>query len=269
MQPGPARAFPRRGRNGHWFHHARTNAGESHLRWGRLFEFLVSADGRTIRYRLLERTSLESLSTYLLGQALSFSLIARGVDPLHGTAVAVNGGAVVFLGDCGAGKSTLGAAMLARGFPIVTDDLVAIERRSGEYRVHPGPARVKLFPGVARRLVPRRRGTPMVQGTSKLILPLDPAEMAGGPLPVRAFYVLDTARRGAVRVESLDPGRACVELVRGAFNLSVTDRKRLANQFEFVTRLARTVPVRRLTYPRSLAALPTVVDAILADLRTV
>jgi len=51
-----------------------------------------------------------------------------------------------------------------------------------------------------------------------------------------------------------------------AFNLTVTDRGRLESQFTFATRLSSSVPVRRLTYPRRLAALPEVCDALLADL---
>jgi hypothetical protein len=266
LQPAAAAEFPRRAPNGRWFDHARTASGESHLRWGRQFEFLVSADGRTIRYRALEGSSPESLSAYLVGQALSFSLIARGVDPLHGTAVAVDGGAAVFLGSCGTGKSTLGAALLGRGFPLVTDDVVALEHRAAGYAVHPGPARVKLFPRVARLLARGRSGVPMVKGTAKLIFPLAEQESAGRPVPLRAFYVLDSGRRRDVRITTLRAGEACVELLRAAFNLHVTDRRRLANQFRFVTRLAAEVPVRRLSYTRSLTALPNVLDAVLGDL---
>ena len=269
LLPGSPGAFPARRGARHWFTYRRLPNGDAHLRWNRLFEFLVSRDGRAIRYRGLNGAPAESLTAYLLGQVLSFSLLALGVDPLHGTAVAVDGGAVVFLGDCGSGKSTLGAAMLSRGFPIVTDDLVAMARRGRSFVLHPGPARIKLFPNVARRLVPERTGTPMVQGTTKRILSLTPHEMATRPLPVRAFYLLEGVRgRRGVRVEALGPGDACVELLRAAFNLSVTDRRRLAAQFRFVSKLAQAVPVRRLSYPRLLASLPAVCDAVLADLRS-
>jgi hypothetical protein len=44
------------------------------------------------------------------------------------------------------------------------------------------------------------------------------------------------------------------------------DRARLARQFAFASRLAATVPVTRLSYPRSLSLLPAVCEAVLADL---
>jgi hypothetical protein len=59
----------------------------------------------------------------------------------------------VFLGDRGYGKSTLGAALLARGFPILTDDVVVVDVGGGQWTVHPGVPRIKLFPSVQRELL--------------------------------------------------------------------------------------------------------------------
>ena len=264
LEPGTPARFPRPTGRDDWFHYRRTRAGWSYVRWDRLFEFLVSPDGRAIRYRRLEDASVESLTTYLLGQVLSFSLLAMGREPLHGTAVVVRGGAVGFLGDCGAGKSTLGAAMVARGFPLVTDDLMALERRGERYVLHPGPARIKLVPRTARVLPGPRRGSLMVPGASKLVLPLEGAEVAVAAVPVRALYVLATGGRG-VTIEPLTGGAACIALARAAFNQVVTGRSRLQSQFKFVSRLAERVPVRLLRYPRALASLASVCDAVLAD----
>ena len=50
----------------------------------------------------------------------------RGYLVLHGSAVLVNGRAVVFSGDSGAGKSTLAASMVHHGYQLITDDVVAI-----------------------------------------------------------------------------------------------------------------------------------------------
>lgn len=100
-----------------WFYCRRLPSGSTYLRWTGLFEFLVSADGRDIQFHRLPRATPESLSAYLLGQVLSFSLLAFGEEPLHGTVVVVDGEAIGFLGDCGYGKSTLGAAFLRLGFP--------------------------------------------------------------------------------------------------------------------------------------------------------
>ena len=110
----------------------------------------------------------------------------------------------------------------------------------------------------------------MNNGTSKLVLPLDASSAAGAAVPLAAIYVLgahDRGRRGsAPSVAVLSGAHGFIEIVRAAFNLIVTDRARLANQFAFATRVSATVPLRRLVYARRLAALPDVCDALLADL---
>ena len=210
---------------------------------------------------------------YLLGQVLSFSLLSMGVEPLHGTVVVVEGGAVAFVGDCGYGKSTLAAAMLAKGFPVLTDDLIAVSDTATGCVVHPGVPRIKLFPSVARRVLPRKsHGTPMNHRTSKLVLRLGSREAARQPVPLRAIYVLSPPRaRGRNRLERprIRPlaGRdAFLEVAAAAFNLLVLREERLAGQFRFATDLANNIPIRRLTYPRNLSQLPVVCDAILGDL---
>ena len=257
---------------GEWFSCGRLADGSRYLRWAGLFEFLVSPDGRQIRYCHLEQASSESLNVYLLGHVLSFSLLAHGIESLHGTATVINGNAVLFLGGCGWGKSTLAAAFLSRGFPVLTDDLVALARRDGAWAVHPGMPRLKLFPSVARRLLGTEVREPrMNTGTSKLVLPLGPRQSVREVVPLQAIYLLPQpakpTNRGKarVRIESLSERDAFLELVGAAFNLVVLERARLANQFAFATQLTASVPVRRLRYPRRFSALPAVCDALLAD----
>jgi hypothetical protein len=268
---GRAEAARRGAQN--WFDCWPLADGTTYLRWADLFEFLISGDGRRIFYHSHEQATLESLNVYLLGQVLSFSLLACGAEPLHGTVVSVKGEAVAFLGDCGSGKSTLGASFLARDFPIVSDDLVALARGRTGWTVSPGIPRLKLFPSVARRLLGVNDGIPMNNGTSKLVLPLGARQSVRRALPLRALYVLSDPRSGEgrpgsarVTIESLSGREAFLEVVRAAFNLLVLKKARLTNQFEFAGRLIAGVPIRRLAYPRKLSLLPVVCDAVLADL---
>jgi hypothetical protein len=272
FHPAQASEFPRRtGRPRGWFDYRALSDGSAHLEWRGLFEFLVSPDGGTVRYRRLPGATDRSLGTYLLGHVVSFSLVARGAEPLHGTAVAVGGDAVVFLGDCGEGKSTLGAAMVQRGARVVSDDLIAIRRRGRACFVQPGPARLKLYRRVARAIVGRRHEWQMHRDTAKLVVPVRAQERARHQVRLRAFYVLARPqpgrRRSEIRVDTLSPGSAVVELLRASFNLTVNSPERERARFALASELARTVPVKRLTYPRSLAMLPKVCDAVLRDLK--
>ena len=254
-----------------WCRYGRTDAGDFYLFWSGLFSFLISADGHDVRYRRVGDVPTESLVTYLLGQVLSFPLLRFGFEPIHATAVVVDGEAIALVGDCGYGKSTLAAALAARGLPILTDDLLVLEWRDRGWIAYPGIPRLKLFPSVARRLLGSHvRGVPMNGRTSKLVVPLANGQCVTRPVPLRAVYVLpgpeDRPQRAAwTGVEPMAGADAFLEVIRAAFNLQVTEKPRLASQFAFAERVAATVPIRRLHYRRSLAALPAVCTAILSD----
>jgi hypothetical protein len=252
-----------------WFE-ARTLADKRrYLRWVDLFEFVLSADGRRIAARRLARAAgmPRAFETYLLGQVLSFALIARGLEPLHATAVVIGDGAVGFLGDCGQGKSTLGAAFVRAGHALLTDDLLVLREHDEGFRAAAGPPRLKLFAEPARRILGSGfRGTPMNGRAGKLVFPLA-ARAAHGSAPLRALYVLRPQRRArAIRIRALSSRRAFVELTRNTFNACVLDADRLARQFDLATRVASRVPVRTLAYRRSFDRLADVRAAIETDL---
>ena len=254
-----------------WFECVRLQDDSTYLRWSRLFEFLIAPDARTIEFRPLEHATQHALTTYLLGQVLSFSLLSLGYEPLHATAVVVDGSAIAFLGDCGDGKSTLGAAFLARGFPMLTDDVLALQFDRDRVLAHAGPARLKLFPSVARSLLGRTGTRRLNPGTRKVVLPLSERNASTDTVPLDALYVLcgpaRSRRASRVTLTPLTGQRAFLEVMRSAFNLIQVDKARLENQFRMATRLVRMVPVTRLTYPRKLSRLDEVCEAVLAGHR--
>ena len=254
-----------------WYKYAELDNGQSYLRWDDLFEFLVDTDGRRIWCGWLGATSLESLQVYLLGRALSFALIKQGLEPLHATAVVIDGQAVAFLGHSGFGKSSLAAAFLAAGHRLLTDDLLLLRAGPSAYEGQPGPPRIKLFPGIARRfLASTASGVPMNNLTEKIILPLNRSRYHELSAPLRALYVLAAPRevhsRQRLRITPLSPRETFVELVRSTFNHLVTDSQRLQRQYYESLQVALRVPARRISHPRVLSHLPAVREAILSDL---
>jgi hypothetical protein len=248
----------------HWFTYRRWPDGAALVRWRNLSEFVISPDGTDIRWRRLRHLRDETFRGYLLPQVLSFTLIARGQEPLHGSAVAIGGRVIAFLGDCGLGKSTLTAALVRAGYPLVTDDLLMVSRRDGKDWVEPGMPSIKLRPSIARRLLGAPRAGPRVApGATKAILPLPSALSVNQSLPLHTLYILTRGR--SVRITPLSPAAACLEIVRGAFNTVQLDQRRLASQFRFARQLAATARVRRLAYPRRLESIGRVREAVLAD----
>jgi hypothetical protein len=254
-----------------WFHHVRLGDGSDYLRWTGLFEFLVSAQGRQITCRALSGASQAAFHTYLLNHALSFALLKQGIEPLHATVVVVDDQAVAFLGDCGYGKSSLGAAFLQQGHRLLTDDLLVIEEKDRRFIAHPGPPRIKLFPEIAKLLLGEQAsGTPMNPTTPKLVIRLSTRQSTQTAAPLKAIYMLRPPLRGIRRkritIRSLSQRRACLELIGNTYNTVLTGPDRLAQQFDLAARLAAGIPVKALSYPRTTTRLPAVLETIQADL---
>lgn len=63
---------------------------------------------------------------YLLGTAFGALLLQRGMLPIHGSAVVIDGQCIIFTGASGAGKSTLSSAFRQMGYPFLADDISAV-----------------------------------------------------------------------------------------------------------------------------------------------
>ena len=262
--------------DGFWHQFARLADGSSYARWQGVGEFLVSRDGLQILCRQSEiagtESFTESFQVYMLGQALSFALVKRGFEPIHATTVVVNGEAVVFLGDSGFGKSTLAATFISAGYPVLTDDLLILQPAGNRVMAYPGPARIKLFPQIARRFLgDLADGIRMNPDTEKLILPLHGKQICSLPVPVRVVYALapplEVFPKQSIHFETLSIREGFLELVKNTFNYRIIDAGRLKRQLEQTSNVVTLLPVRRLSIPRDLDQLLSSRDAIVADLQ--
>jgi hypothetical protein len=252
--------------------YSRLNDSSSYVCWTGLGEFIVSPRGDRVWCSRAGEASNESFQVYLLGQALSFALVKAGFEPLHATAIEHEGDAIALLGDSGYGKSTLAASLIAVGWRLLTDDLLLLRPHSRGLQAYAGPARIKLFPDSASRFLGcASPGVPMNAETTKQVIPLDAARHCPNPVPLRAIYALaspqEMRRQRSVRIDPMTAREAFFALVKNTFNRRIADPERLQRQISQTTCVLNAVPVRKLSYPRSLARLSDVREAILSDNR--
>jgi hypothetical protein len=253
-----------------WHQYAALADGSTYVRWQGVGEFLVAADGRRITSRATADASRESFHVYMFGQALSFALVKQRLEPLHATAIVVDGRAIAFLGGSAFGKSTLAASFLAAGHRLLTDDLLILRSSSDGIVAYPGPPRIKLFPLMARTFLDGvAAGIAMNPETEKSIVPLDERRSCSTPVPLAAIYSLaaprDSCRRNGATVEPLSPREAFVELVKSSFNRRLAGAQRMARQFDAMAQVADSVPVKKLVYPRQIDRLAEARAIVLAD----
>lgn len=212
--------------------------------------FDIDRRRRTITVALYER-DLDVAALLLRGIVMSLILEFEALPVLHANAIEVGGEAIAFAGPQGAGKTTVTTALCAVGLPLLTDDVVPIERidgrlgsRSGltDLRLRPAAAGlVTLFPSVDRPFE-------SVDGRTVLQLPPHPAAW----LPIHSIVVPTPSadHQGPDRVEPLDR-LASLNLLIGTFRVeNFQDPRLAAARLSIVSALLAEVPVGRLLMPR-------------------
>lgn len=255
------------------FRVTRIGSGIIHVTWPGRVAFWIHPRSRRVEYALSPRLSPAVFFDLFVNPTLSFLLREDGCDPLHGSVVQIGQDAVGFLGQPGAGKSTVAASFVMSGYGLVTDDLLAFRWHRGRAWVMPGYPEIRLWPRSGKRLVPEFSALPHVVPTASKRR-LDPRTCAGGfirtPVPLRALYELRWSRdASAPRIQSLAPSEAFLALVRNLYNTALLDPDTLAGQFQALGRLAQHVPVRRLLLPRAATNPKALPRLLLKDLRRV
>lgn len=93
------------------------------------------------------------LPPVFFGTVIALLLARLGGIPIHGSAVAMDGRAVLLCGTKGAGKSSLTAALLASGARFISDDLSVLRQSVGAgLALSAGRRAIRLFPDVAAML---------------------------------------------------------------------------------------------------------------------
>lgn len=206
--------------------------------WGRL---AVAADGSLVDARELAAGLAPALlEEVVLGPGLVLALAAHGVWCLHGSAIGADGGAVVFLGESGRGKSTLAARLHEDGFRRLADDVTPVELTADGGEALPAFPQLKL-PAAAQ-----------------------PGAAALPRLPLRALYLLATVAGGEPEIAAATPSEAAAELLRHTVAARLFPPPLLRAHLDAVAELAGRVPVRRLRYPLRWDVLATVRAALRA-----
>ena len=202
-----------------------------------------------------------AVHSILLCRVMSFLMRQRGWLPLHASALAIDSQAVLFLGACRAGKSTMAAAFHLAGHRVIADDLAAVRVADGRCEVQPGWSCLRLFDDALQSLPDLPLPTHRAGLKCSVYLQ---SHSQSAPFPVKRIYFLEYADE--LQVQPVSPQLATVLLDENSFKRSGMDRDTVETQFARAAAVAGCVPVRRLRRPRHLAFLAAVVRLVEHDL---
>lgn len=227
--------------------------------------YLVSG-GREIRVEACPDAPASLVRLFLLGSAFGALLLQRGYWPLHGSSVAAAGGAVLFVGDSGSGKSSLAGALQRRGFPVLSDDVCALSfDPQGQALTWPAYPRLHLWSDSLAKLgespdLLERRQTDLEK--FELLLP----KFLPDPLPVRVIYALHVGEGDSLSLSPLKGFEKIQTLTSNTYRLHFLHGMRLEQQhFQQAHSLARQARVVRVTRPHRPFLLEELADLIQKD----
>jgi len=222
------------------------NSSEYILRFCGLCEFRLNLWARTLNVHPNHGTDPELVPLLLTSTVLSLVLGLMGQCVIHASAVVHRDQAVAFIGPSAVGKSSLAAALCARGWPLLTDDALRCESGSAprcsrgtfELRLREVAADLAdLFDPVCARTADNRisvRATPAPLPHYRLSLVLAPSD---GPV---------------LRAERLSGVSALQTMLKAARVTSWHTHALVAQQLEQLAALARSVPIYALSVPSRL-----------------
>ena len=203
-------------------------------------------DGCRVTYRLEATADAHDLAALFWVTVLPMLLAQRGIICLRGTALADEHGAVVLVGLSGAGKTTIGLGLLARGLQLVSDGVVSLAPdRSGGWMVLPGLPAVRVWP---RALATCERSDahpiPLRRNVRCGWLPTD---VVGDAVPLRRVVkVVADARETPGLASALRDMRACEALLESALPLTAPTRAHAARLLSALSGVVGDVPVREI-----------------------
>lgn len=251
-----------------WLSCAKREGGGYLLRFPDLADFEIAPDGCRIRCRPRPATPAHSIAHLLLDQVIPLWLSVGGTPVLHASAVAVDAGAVVFLGEAGSGKSTLTARFCFDGFPLVADDYLVVRERVGQWIGVPSYPGLRLWPDTLVALDVAGFSRPVAHYSPKRRVRIEGERFCAAPAPLRRLYVMAAGEASDPITIAPVPARdAIMALVAHGARLDPSDADALRVEFDRLSRLAAALPIRRLVLPGDLDRLVDVRDAVLEDLR--
>jgi len=186
---------------------------------------------------------------------------------MHASAVQLEKGILIFLGNSGTGMSTLAGVFHQAGQPAISDDVIWVkEDQTGEILVIPSYDGLRLWDDSLKVIFSEEQNIlPMAHySLKKRVLFSSRKLFPGGP--ALAMIVLNPTEKlpsFRVHIELLSRRDAFMEIMDETFQLDSLDFEARNFRMQIVGRIVLKLPVYHLSMPQDYAVLPMVRQKIL------
>ncbi|KJR46648.1 Serine kinase of the HPr protein, regulates carbohydrate metabolism [Desulfosporosinus sp. I2] len=219
-------------------------------------------NGEQVVVQLFNR-DLREVRLYLLGTVMGVLLMQRGILPIHGSTVVIEGCCIIFVGVSGAGKSTVAAALRKNGHALLADDISAVKfDKNGLPWVASGYPQQKLWQDSASMLgidtTPLQR---LYNDMDKYAVPV-PAGFWGHPMLLNAIYEINVQPDNLSIIPVIGAEKVAT-IMNHTYRSGFLEGLGLKfEHFKKCVAMAKCIPVFRLTRPNGVPSLDQQVDIL-------
>jgi hypothetical protein len=242
---------------------------------GAAWQIEATEAGAHLNVRWTSSYQIDDIPSVLLGPGFASVLHLRRAFVLHASVVKVGGGAVLIMGASGAGKSTTAAALVRRGFPLISDDVAVLESSGASHAVHLGHAYLRIYQNSAVAAgwpagLPRLFHHPIFDEKRYVDLADETSDTKPTPTPIRAIYVLKRheAKRNGSSIQPLRPREALQHLLANVYCSRFLDDEGRRECLRRGVALVNSVPIRIIDVQCDLAEIGSLADLVVHDALT-
>ena len=208
--------------------------------------------------------NMDLLRTLILCQGIGALLLQRGYLMLHGSAVNIDGKGVAFLGKCGQGKSTIAALLNNRNYPIIADDVLAINFDRGYPLIFPSFSTVKLNKDVFDHIIKN-------DTSHKIIHPELPKfqfnakkNFCLNPIPIKMIYILENGKKN--EITTLKSQNKLLGLLQNTYGKIILRHAEKRLNLVQCANLVNNIPIKQLNIIHSFEKIEYLIKIIENDL---
>jgi hypothetical protein len=223
--------------------------------------FLVEG-GRQVTLERNPAAEEPLLGFQFMRSVLAAVLRQRGLLTLHASTVVVDGGAVAVSGLSGAGKSTTVSALMARGFPLLADDLTALTAGpDGGIEALPGVPQLYLCEDAMQDLEEDATGSPFYSYGRLKRAVRPPQSLPTEAVPLRSIFLLEKHDEDDLRVRLLSGAERFAALQECVYGPLLPQEH--PDRFALFAAVVETASLVRISRPAARHTLEEVVEVIL------
>lgn len=221
-------------------------------------------NGEEIIIEPSENITIEDAKVFVYGTCLGVCLIVKKILPIHCSAVEINGKSVLFVGDAGAGKSTIAIGLRGKGFRVIADDVIAVREEGGRYLACSGLRQQKISSDMAKHFnvdVSSLKRINLIDEREKYFLPLEDAYAADW-LPIGS--VIELAVGEDMLLEEVAGTKGLEILLRNTYRPMLIQPLGFAEgQFKSCSGIVKQAKIYRMTRPQNIITVEEELELII------